>query len=71
MTKVFFSYDTFKIYSLSNFRICNTVLYTIDNMLYIIISLGLTYFLTENVYLSTTFTHFAHPHLWQTPICSL
>ena len=50
---------TFKI-SLSNFQICNTALLIIVAMLYIS-SLGVIYFVTGNLYLLTTFTHFIHP----------
>ena len=50
----------FKIYSLSNFQICNTVLLTIVTMLYIIFP-WFIYFITGNLYLLTTSIHFAHP----------
>ena len=46
---------TFKIYSLSNLQICNTVLLTIVTML-CITSPWLIYFITGSLYLLTTFT---------------
>lgn len=57
---------TFEIYSLSNVYICNTVLLTIINMLYISVS-WLIYFITVIFYLWTPFTYrvpfyIAHPH---------
>ena len=61
----------FKIYSLSNFQICNTVL-LIVTMLYITSPWHL--FQIGSLYLFTLFTHFPHPlHtcFWQPPICSL
>ena len=51
---------SFKVYSLSNFQACNTVLLTIVTMLYIT-SPGLTY--NRNLYLFIPFTLFSHPHL--------
>ena len=48
---------TFKIYSLNNFQIRNTVLLTLVTMLHII-SPWLTYFTTGSLYLLTPFTHF-------------
>ena len=48
---------TFKIYSLSNCQIYNTVLLTIVTMLNITCS----YLLTETLSLLTSFTHFTHP----------
>ena len=54
---------TFKIYSLSNFQICNMVLLTTDIMLYITSSmLYIIYFITESLCLVTHFTHVAQPH---------
>ena len=52
---------TFRIYSLSNFQVCNTVLLTMVTMLYIYITCAwLTDFVTGNLYLFTTFIHFSH-----------
>ena len=48
-----------KIYSISNFEICNSVLLAIVTILYITL-LGLTYFITGSLYLFTAFTYFAH-----------
>ena len=56
------------IHSLSYFQIRKTVLLTIVILLYVT-SPGLTKF--GSLYLLTTFTHFAHPCLWQPPVCSL
>ena len=54
---------TFKIYSLRpNSQTYNTVLLTIVTMLDVIVP-GLIYFRTGNLYLLTTFTHFAHSFL--------
>ena len=50
---------TFKIYSLSDFQIYNTVLLTLVTVLYIT-SPGLTSLITASLYLLTTVTHFAH-----------
>ena len=50
---------TFKIYSISNFEICNSVSLAIVTILYITL-LGLTYFITGSLYLFTAFTYFAH-----------
>ena len=52
----------FKIYSLSDFQICNTILLTMVAMLYIT-SPWLTYFITGSLYLLTPFTHFSHPNV--------
>ena len=52
---------SFKIYSLSSFQICNSVLLTIVAMLYIV-SPRLIYFITESLYLLTHFIHVAQPH---------
>ena len=51
---------TFKIYSLSNIQICNSVLLTIVIKLYIT-SPWLIYFITRYLYLLTIFIHFTHP----------
>lgn len=56
----------FKIYSLSNSQIYNTVLLTIVTMLYIT-PLGLICFITGSFYLLTPLIHFFH-HLCQPPI---
>lgn len=61
---------TFKIYSLSSFQIYNTVSWTIVTMLYISF-LGLIYLIIGNLYLLTTFIHFAHPLLWPLATTSL
>ena len=63
---------TFKIYSLSNFQICNTwslitAAHYIPRDYYLI---------TGSLYILTNFTHFTQPFpfttcLWQPPICSL
>ena len=59
--KIFFLVmRTFKIYYFSNLQICNTVLLTTVNMLYIT-SPWLLYFITRNLYLLTPSTHFTHP----------
>ena len=50
---------TFKINSLSNFRIMNTILSTIVTMLFIL-SPELTHLMTGSLYSVTTFTHFPH-----------
>ena len=52
--------ETFKIYSLSNFQICNTVLLTLVTMLYVT-SPGLIYLITGSLYLLTPFTQFTRP----------
>ena len=52
------SMKTFKIYSLSNFQIHNTVLLTIVTMLYDT-SLGLIHFIIGGLYLLSLFTHFS------------
>ena len=55
---------------LCNFQTGNTVLITIVmSPLVYVTSSGLTKF--GSLYLLTTFTHFAHPCLWQPPITSL
>ena len=60
MQLVFFLMMTaFKIYSLSNFQIYNTVLLTIVTMLYITSS-ECIYLITGSLYLLTIFTHFSH-----------
>ena len=57
---LFLWWKRFKIYSLSNFQIHNTVLFAIVSMLYMT-SLWLIYFITGSLYLLASFTHFAHP----------
>lgn len=49
-----------KIYFLSSFQICNTVLSTIVTMLYMT-SPELIYLIPRSLYLFTPFTHFASP----------
>ena len=62
---------TFKIYSFSNIYTAHRVqILTIATMLYVT-SPWLISFLTGSLSLLILFTHFAHPHLWQIPICSL
>ena len=67
---------TLKIYSLSNFQICNTVLLTIVTMLYIR-SPWLIYFINGSLYLLTTppspisLTAPSPPCPWQPPVYSL
>ena len=51
---------TFKIYSLSNVQIYNTVLLTTVTLLYIT-SRRLVYLIAGSLYLLTIFTHFTHP----------
>ena len=54
---------TFKIYSLSNFQICNMVLLITDIMLHITSPmLYIIYFITESLDLLTHFTHVAQPY---------
>lgn len=60
----------FKIYSASNFQKNSIVLLTMVIMLYIT-SPELSYIITESWHISTPFIHFAHPHFWQPPVCSL
>ena len=60
----------FKIYSGSNFQIYSIVLLTMVTMLSIT-SPELIYIITESLHISTPFIHFAHPHFWQPPVCSL
>ena len=57
---LFLVMKTFKMYSLSNFQIYNTVLLTIVAMLYVI-SPWLIYFITESLYIFIPLTHFTHP----------
>ena len=59
----------FKIYSLCNLQMYNTVLLTIVARLYI--NLSTTCFLTGSLYILTPFAPFMLPHLWQPPVCSL
>ena len=59
----------FKIYSLCNLQMYNTVLFTIVARLYI--NLPTTCFLTGSLYILTPFAPFMLPHLWQPPVCSL
>ena len=47
--------------SISYFQMCNIALLTVVTMLYIT-SLWLIHFITGNLYLLTSFTHFTHPH---------
>ena len=61
---------TFKVHSLSNFQIYNTVLLTIITMLHIIAP-GLTYFTTGSLSLLTPITHFIHPHALPLAVISL
>ena len=69
----FLAKSPFKIYSLSNFQIYNTVLLTIATMLYIT-SLELIYLKARSLYLFD-YLHSFPPaptlHLRQPPICSL
>lgn len=51
------------IYFLSNFQIYNIVSLTTVSLLCIITSPGRIYFVTESLYLLTTFIHFAHPQI--------
>ena len=57
---------SFKIYSLSSFKIYSTLL-TIVTLLYII-SLELIYHITGSLYLLTIFTHFTHSSLFTSGI---
>ena len=50
---IFLVMRTFKIYSLSNFQICNTVLLIVAVIIYII-SPGPTYFISGSLYLLLT-----------------
>ena len=59
-TNFFLVMRTFKIYSLNNFQICNSVLLTIVIKLYIA-SPWLIYFISRYLYLLTIFIHFTHP----------
>ena len=52
----------FKIYSLSNFPICNKISLTMGTMLYIT-SPWLIYFITRSLGPLISFTHFAHPNV--------
>ena len=63
---------TFKICSISNFQVYNTVLLTVVTMLYIR-SPKLTHLITGTLYPLTTFTHFRYydPCLWQLPTYSM
>ena len=71
MQYIFLMMRTFKIYSLNNFQICNTVLLTLVAILYIT-SPWLIYHISGNLYLLTPFTHPTHPlPLWQPPVWSL
>ena len=75
MYKKFFLLRLFKIYSLSNCKMCNTVLVNIVAMLYVTPPWRI-YFITGSSYVLTPFTHFAHsitptPNIWQPPIYSL
>lgn len=71
-TGFFFLVVDFKIFSLSNFKICDMVLLTLVAMLYII-SVWLIDFIARSLYLFYSFSHFATPP--PTPgnqlICSL
>ena len=60
LVKFFFSLMAFKICSLSNFQIYNTVLLTTVTKLYIV-SLSLIYFITGSFYLLTPLVLFPHP----------
>ena len=54
----------FKIHSLINFQICNTVCFTVVSAVHVPLRLWLRYFVTGNLYLWTSF-----PYLVHSPIC--
>ena len=58
---------TFKIYSLSNFQVYNTVLLTMVTMLYTT-SLGLIHLIIRGLHLLTIFPCFTHPPLQPLPL---
>ena len=64
VTHFFLVIRAFKIYSLSNFQICNIVLLTVFTML-CFTSVGLIYFVPGCSYLFTTFPSSPVPCLWQ------